>query len=59
MCLIDIAVRENNVVYPLVHTGLGLMTQVVQCLTQAFLALTHFEENGELLGVESLIADVT
>ena len=57
--VVDVAVAEDNVVHTLVHAGLGLMTQIVQCLAQAFLALLHIKENGQFLGIESFIANVT
>ena len=39
MLLINVTVREDDVVNTLVNTGLGLMTQVIKSLTQTFLAL--------------------
>ena len=59
MLLVDVAVREDDVVYTLVNAGLGILTELVQSLTQAFLTFLNIEEDGQLLGVESLIADVT
>ena len=59
MRLVDIAIRENDVVHTLVNTCLSLMTQVIQSLSQALFTLTHFKEDRQLLGVKAFIADVT
>ena len=59
MLLVEVAVREDDVVYTLVYTGFSLMTQVVERLTKSFLALCYLKEDRQLLGVEALVADVT
>ena len=59
MLLVDVAVREDDVVYTLVNAGLGILTELVECLTQAFLTLLDIKQDGQLLGVKALISDVT
>ena len=58
MLLVNVAVGENDVVHALVHAALGFVTEAVQRLLQSFRPLFRIEEHGELLCLESLIADV-
>ena len=59
MLVINIAVREDDVVDTLVNTCLGILAELVQGLAETFLAFLYIEEDGQLLGVESLISDIT
>ena len=59
MLLVDVAIREDDVVHTLVNAGLSILTQLIECLTESLLAFLDVEEDGQFLRVESLIADVT
>ena len=58
MCLIYIAVAQNDVVIALVHATLCILAQFVDGLSQSFLSFGAGEEHGQLHGVESLVSDV-
>ena len=59
MRLVQVAIAQDNIVHTLVYTGFCLVAQVVERLTQTFLALRYLKEDRQLLGVEALVADVT
>ena len=58
MCLVDVAVGEDDVVYTLVHALLRLLAEVVDGHLQAALPLRNVEEHRELDGLETLVAYV-
>ena len=58
MCLVDIAVGEDDVVVTLVDTLLGIVAKAFEGVAQAALALPCLKEDGELDGVEALVAYV-
>ena len=58
MCLVDVAVGEDDVVYTLVHALLRLLAEVVDGHLQAALPLRDVEEHRELDGLETLVAYV-
>ena len=57
--LVEVAIAQDDVVHTLIHTLLGLLTEVVERLAQSAFTLRNLKENGQLLGVETLIADIT
>ena len=59
MCLVNLAVRKNDVVHTLIYTCFCLMAQVVKCFSQTFLTFRHLKEDGQFLGLEALGSDVT
>ena len=56
--LIGLAVGEDDVVVALVHRFLRPAAEVVERLAQAVAAFCSVEEDGQLDGVEALVADV-
>ena len=59
MLIVEVAIREDDVVHTLIHTCLSIVAEVIECLPQTFLALCYLEEDGQFLGVKALVADVT
>ena len=59
MFIVNITVGEDDVVHTLVHAPLCLMTEVVDRLAQAFLALLRVKDDGKLLRLEPLIPYIT
>ena len=55
---VDVAVGEYDVVVAVIHAALRLLAQVVEGLAQPFLALGALEYDGQLHGVEALVAYV-
>ena len=58
MLLVNVAVREDDVVHTLVNRFLCFVTEVVKCLAKSFLALLHFKEYSEFLCLETFITYV-
>ena len=59
MRLVNVTITEDDVVNPFIHTTLGLVAEVVECLAQSLFSLFHVEENGKFLCLEAFITDVT
>ena len=59
MCLVDVTVREDDIVHTAVNALFCLLAKIVKGITKTSLALLYLEEDRELNGLESLVADVT
>ena len=59
MRLVEVAIAQDDVVHTFIDTLLSFLTKVFKCLAKSALTLCYLKENGQLLGVETLVADVT
>ena len=56
--LVDVTVRENDVVHTFIHTRLCLLAQILDSLSQSTRTFFNVEQHGEFLRLETLVADV-
>ena len=57
--LVKVAIAQNDVVHSFIDTLLCLLAEIFESLAKSALPLCYFKENGQLLRLESLVADVT
>ena len=59
VCLVEVAIAQDDVVHTFIDTLLSFLAEIVECLAKSAFTLRYLKENGQLLGVETLVADVT
>ena len=58
MGISNVAVGKDDIVYALIHAGLSLLAQILECLTKTRLALFYLKRHGEFLGLETFIPNI-
>ncbi len=59
MCLVNVAVREDDIVHTAVNALLCLLAEILKSSLKTSLTLLYLEEDRKLNGLEALVADVT